>query len=216
MKESITDQLFNYLNEIKDQPLELKPNEFENLDKRDDDIESSSSNAEKVKKDTGTIVSKEIRIICNNIIKALLSLNDEKFLACMDRIRQWNFEICMREFIMNYYIFIKADNRLRYYITTHLDHIILILKEEFEKNIVKNINLFNFENSKDEYEIQLLRNELRNKLDVMVGIKSAAFNEDSPIGEKEIERLDTSKKNELRVEVMNNLRRENPDLEEML
>ena len=65
MKESITDQLFNYLNEIKDQPLELKPNEFENLDKRDDDIESSNSNAEKVKKDTGTIVSKEIRIICN-------------------------------------------------------------------------------------------------------------------------------------------------------
>lgn len=214
MKNDITDQLFKYLNEIKDEPLELKPNEFENLDKRDD--ESSNSNAETVKKDTGTIVSKEVRIICNNIIKSFLGLNDEKFLACMDRIKQWNFEICMREFIMNYYIFIKSDNRLRFYITSHLDHIILILKEEFESNIVKNINLFNFENSKDDYEIQLLKNDLRNKLDVMIGVKSTAFNEDAPIAEKEVERLDVSDKNDLRIEITNKLKRENPDLEELL
>lgn len=214
MKNNITDQLFNYLNEIKDEPLELKPNEFENLDKRDD--ETSNSNAETVKKDTGTIVSKEVRIICNNIIKSFLGLNDEKFLACMDRIKQWNFEICMREFIMNYYIFIKSDNRLRFYITSHLDHIILILKEEFESNIVKNINLFNFENSKDDYEIQLLKNDLRNKLDVMIGIKSTAFNEDAPIAEKEVERLNVSDKNDLRIEITNKLKRENPDLEELL
>ena len=214
MKNNITDQLFNYLNEIKDEPLELKPNEFENLHKRDD--ETSNSNAETVKKDTGTIVSKEVRIICNNIIKSFLGLNDEKFLACMDRIKQWNFEICMREFIMNYYIFIKSDNRLRFYITSHLDHIILILKEEFESNIVKNINLFNFENSKDDYEIQLLKNDLRNKLDVMIGIKSTAFNEDAPIAEKEVERLNVSDKNDLRIEITNKLKRENPDLEELL
>lgn len=211
MKDSITTQLFNYLNEIKDEPLELKPNEFENLDKRDE-----NSNVETVKKDTGTIVSKEVRIICNNIIKSFLGLNDEKFLACMDRIKQWNFEICMREFIMNYYIFIKSDNRLRFYITSHLDHIILILKEEFESNIVKNIKLFNFENSKDNYEIQLLKNDLKNKLNVMIGIKSASFNEDAPIAEKEIVRLNQSDKNDLRIEITNKLKRENPDLEEIL
>lgn len=214
MDDNITNRLFKYLNDIKDEPLELKPNEFENLDKRDDSF--SNSNAETVKKDTGTIVSKEVRIICNNIIKTFLGLNDEKFLACMERIKQWNFEICMREFIMNYYIFVKSDNRLRYYVTNHLDHIILILKEEFENNIMKNVNLFNFENSKDNYEIQLLKNELKNKLNVMIGIKTPAFNEDAPIGQKEIERLDTSAKNDLRVEITNKLKRENPELEEML
>lgn len=215
MKENVIDQLFQYLNSSKDEPFELKPNEFENLDRGSENA-NSNNNIETVKKDYGTSLSREVRIICNNIIKTFLSLNDEKFLACMNRIKEWNFEICMREFIMNYYIFVKSDNRLRFYITNHLDHIILILKEEFENNIMKNIHLFNFENSKDDYEVQLLKNELKNKLDVLIGIKSASFNEDAPINEKEIKRLNTSEKNDLRIEITNKLRRENPDLEEML
>lgn len=215
MKESVIDQLFQYLNSSKDEPFELKPNEFENLDSNSENI-NSNNNIETVKKDYGTSLSREVRIICNNIINTFLSLNDEKFLACMNRIKEWNFEICMREFIMNYYIFVKSDNRLRFYITNHLDHIILILKEEFENNIMKNIHLFNFENNKDDYEIQLLKNELKNKLDVLIGIKSASFNEDAPINEKEIKKLETSEKNDLRIEITNKLRRENPDLEEIL
>ena len=210
---SITDQLFNYLKETEDEPLEVKPNEFENLENSG---ENSNENVETVKKSSGTLVSKEIKIICQNIIKSFLGLNDEKFLACMDRIKNWNFEICMKEFIMDYFLYIKNDNRLRHYIVTHLDQIITVLIDEFEKDIISNIKLFNFENSKDDYEIQLLKNELKNKLNVMVGIKSPSFNEDSPVGEKEIEHLNTSKRNDLRIEITNKLRKENPALEELL
>ena len=63
---------------------------------------------------------------------------------------------------------------------------------------------------------KLLKNDLRNKLDVMIGIKSTAFNEDAPIAEKEVERLNVSDKNDLRIEITNKLKRENPDLEELL
>ena len=210
---NVTDLLYNYIKQVETEPLELKPNEFENLE---NGANNSNENIETVKKSSGTLVSKEIKIICQNIIKSFLGLNDEKFLACMDKIKSWNFETCMKEFIMDYYLYIKNDNRLRHYIVTHLDHIISELEDEFEKDIIANINLFNFENSKDDYEIQLLRNELKNKLNVMVGIKAQSFNEDSPVGEKEIEHLDTSKKNDLRVEITNKLRRENPALEEMI
>jgi hypothetical protein len=50
----------------------------------------------------------------------------------------------------------------------------------------------------------------------MIGIKSTAFNEDAPIAEKEVERLNVSDKNDLRIEITNKLKRENPDLEELL
>ena len=210
---SITDQLFNYLKKVEDEPLEIKPNEFENLE---NGSTNSNENVETVKKSAGTLVSKEIKIICQNIIKTFLGLNDEKFLACMDKIKNWNFEICMKEFIMDYFLYIKNDNRLRHYVVTHLDQIIAVLEDEFEKDIISNIKLFNFENSKDDYEIQLLRNELKNKLNVMVGIKSTSFNEDAPVGEKEIDHLNTTKKNDLRIEVTNKLRKENPALEELL
>lgn len=210
---NITDQLFNYLKETEDEPLEIKPNEFENLE---DCSQNSNENVETVKKSTGTLVSKEIKIICQNIIKSFLGLNDEKFLACMERIKNWNFEICMKEFIMDYFLYIKNDNRLRHYVVTHLDQILIVLADEFEKDIISNMKLFNFENSKDDYEIQLLKNELKNKLNVMVGIKSASFNEDAPVGEKEIDHLNTSKRNDLRIEITNKLRKENPALEEML
>ena len=210
---SITDQLFNYLKKVEDEPLEIKPNEFENLE---NGSTNSNENVETVKKSAGTLVSKEIKIICQNIIKTFLGLNDEKFLACMDKIKNWNFEICMKEFIMDYFLYIKNDNRLRHYVVTHLDQIITVLEDEFEKDIISNIKLFNFENSKDDYEIQLLRNELKNKLNVMVGIKSTSFNEDAPVGEKEIDHLNTTKKNDLRIEVTNKLRKENPALEELL
>ena len=101
---SITDQLFNYLKKVEDEPLEIKPNEFENLE---NGSTNSNENVETVKKSAGTLVSKEIKIICQNIIKTFLGLNDEKFLACMDKIKSWNFEICMKEFIMDYFLYIK-------------------------------------------------------------------------------------------------------------
>lgn len=210
---NVTDLLYNYIKQVEKEPLELKPNEFENLE---NSSSNSNENIETVKKSIGAQVSKEIKIICQNIIKTFLGLNDEKFLACLDKIKSWNFEICMKEFIMNYYLYIKNDNRLRHYIVTHLDQIISTLEDEFEKDILSKISLFNFENNKDEYELQLLKNELKNKLNVMIGIKSSAFNEDAPVKENEIEHLNTSKKNDLRIEITNKLKKENPKLEELI
>lgn len=213
---NLVTQLFEYLNSAKNEKLEIKPNEFENLDSSNDE-NTFNSKLEQIKKNSGTLVSKENKVICDNIIKTFLGLNDEKFLACMIRIKDWGFDTCIKEFITNYYLYIKNDNKLRFYIINHLDHLISILKNEVEKNLTKHINLFNFENTKDAYEIQLLRNELKNKLNVAMGVSTPTFNEDSPIGQQEITRLNTQdEKNNLRIEITNNLRRENPDLEEIL
>ena len=54
-------------------------------------------------KDKNSIITKENKIICDNIIEKFFDLNDEKFLACMKRINDWDFETCMKEFIINYY-----------------------------------------------------------------------------------------------------------------
>jgi hypothetical protein len=53
-------------------------------------------------------------------------------------------------------------------------------------------------------------------MDVMMDVKTTSFNEDAPISEKDKNRLDVSDKNDLRIEITNKLKRENPDLEELL
>jgi len=214
MSESILDKLYIYIDDKKDEPLEIKPKEFEDVE-----VNSTLKNdqtVETVKKNNGITISKENKIICANIIKTFLSLNDEKFLACLEKIQEWGFELCMKNFINNYYLYMKQDNNLRQYVIMHIDTILNVLKDELECKLINNLSKFNFMNSKDDIEIQTLKNNLQNKEGIMVGVKAQNFNEDAPISSKEKEKLDISQKNELRVEILNNLRTKNPALEELL
>lgn len=214
MNENILDKLYIYLDKTKDEKPEIKPKEFENDTKYNSLNEVST--IETIKKDNGTKISNENKIICSNIIKSFLGLNDEKFLACLEKIKEWGFETCMENFIINYYLYMKQDNNLRQYIIMHLKTIINVLKDELESTLIKRLSSFNFLNSKDDIEIQTLKNNLRNKHETLTGIKAQNFNEDAPISAKEKEKLEVSEKNDLRVEILNNLRTNNSKLEEML
>lgn len=214
MSESILDKLYLYIDDTKDEKLEIKPNEFNNDEKFK--TLNISSTVETIKKNSGTQISNENKIICSNIIKSFLGLNDEKFLACLEKIKEWGFDTCMETFIMDYYLYMKQDNNLRQYIVMHLKTIINVLKDQLEGELIKKISTFNFLNSKDDLEIQTLKNNLKNKQKLLSDVKAVNFNEDSPISEKEKEHLEVGERNDLRTEILNNLRSKNDKLEEIL
>lgn len=208
--ENLLDKLFNYINDTKDECLEVKPKEFNDENILENKFET---NNETIMKDKNSIITKENKIICDNIIEKFFDLNDEKFLACMKRINDWDFETCMREFIINYYLYIKKDNKLRNYITIHMNTILIILKERLERKLIDGIKLFDFSNNNDNHQIELLKNDLKNKETIMLSVESDKFNEFSPTNDEEKEKLDDSKKKDYRKEILNRLKYENPELE---
>lgn len=208
--ENLLDKLFNYINDTKDEKLELKPNEFNDTSDLENKFESSN---ETIIKDKNSIITKENKIICDNIIEKFFDLSNEKFLACVKRIIDWDFETCMREFILNYYLYIKRDNRLRNYIAIHMDSILVILKDRIERKLLDGIKLFNFSNTNDDHQIELLKNDMKNKETILLSVQSDKFNEFSPANEKQKEKLDNSKRKDYKQEILNRLRYENPELE---
>ena len=76
--ENLLDKLFNYIQNTKDEKLELKPNEFnENTQSFESKFEQMN---ETIIKDKNSIITNENKIICDNIIEKFFSLNNEKFL----------------------------------------------------------------------------------------------------------------------------------------
>lgn len=203
--------IYNYIQDTKDQKLEIKPDEFANMSSIKD---VSSTSIEKIKKDSNSIMMKENQIICDNILMKFFELTDEKFIACMKRINDWGFETCFREFILNYYLYIKKSNRLRQYIILHLDLIVSMLKNMMELDLIESMKNFNFENYKTREEIEFLKNDLKNREAAIMAIKAKNFDEFAPPNEKTKELLSNSQRKDLRMAILNRLRYENPLLEE--
>ena len=205
--------IYGYINSEpkKDQKLEVKPDEFS---KKKSDVGLTSTTIEKIKKDNNTEMIKENQIICDNILMKFFELNDEKFMACMKRINDWGFDTCLREFILNYYLYIKKSNKLRQYIVLHLDLILSTLKDMMEYQLLEGMKNFNFESYKSREEIEFLKNDLRNRESVMLSLKAKNFNEFAPITQKKKKLLSSDERKDLRIELLNKLRYENPRLEE--
>lgn len=203
--------VYNCLKATRDDKLEIKPQEFDN---DNDDTMSMTEDLEKIEKYKNSILMNENKIICDNIIVSFFELEDEKFLACIDKILSWGFELCFREYILNYYLYIKKSNRLRQYIIMNIDSIIAMLKRRLEIDLLENLSGFNFNTYKTHEEIEFLKNDLRNKEAAMLAIKAKNFNEFAPVSDKRKEILDNGQRKNLRAEVLNRLKYENPKLEE--
>lgn len=220
MKEDkeITDRYFkpiyDYLQPKKKQELELKPKEHKNQDKSF--YEMSTLAADRLEKYKNSSVLKENKIVCQNIIIKFFELDDKKFMACLNRIMSWGFDIFFREFILNYYLYIKKNNRLRQYILINLDSIIHMLKNELEIDLLNSLKNLNFENYKSYQEVEFLKNDLRNREAALLQLKADKFNEQAPPSEEKKEILSNAEKKNLRIEIRNRLRYENPKLEEDL
>lgn len=203
--------VYNCLKATQDEELELKPREFNN---DNEDNVSFTEDLEKIEKYKNSILMNENKIICDNIIGSFFELEDEKFLACIDKILSWGFELCFREYILNYYLYIKKSNRLRQYIIMNLDQIIALLKNRLEIDLIENLRGFNFNTYKSHEAIEFLKNDLRNKEAAMLAIKAKNFNEFAPVSDKRKEILDSGQRKALRAEIRNRLKYENPKLEE--
>lgn len=205
--------LYNYVVSTKDEPLELKPQEF-NEDDGLTTVGTPSSKYEKMTKYKNSAQINENKVICDNILIKFFELSDEKFIACLNRIVSWGFDITFKEFILNYYIYIKKSNRLRQYIVMNLDSIISMLKKEIESDLIENMKHFDFRTAKSHEELEFLKNDLRNREAAMLAIKSDSFNEFAPPNEKRKEILNSNERKDLRAEIINRLKYENPKLEE--
>lgn len=208
---SLLRSLHRYLQDKKDDKLELKPNEFKNSKSKK---ESALASLEKVSKDSMNIMTKENRIICDNILIAFYGLPDEKFTACIQKMNEWGMEICLREFILNYYLYIKKSNKLKQYITLHLDLIISMLKNIIETDLFENMKNFNFETYKMKENVEFLKNDYKNREFILMQAKTKGFDEFEPPSEETKELLDSSQRKTLRMTILNRLKAENELLEE--
>lgn len=206
----LIDRIYNFLQNNKDNlNVELKPNEYSNLEDNDSQFNFKyKKDLEVIQKDYSTQIDKQLDIISNNIAIKFFELNDEKFQAILERIMLWGYDLCLEEFILNYYLIIKKDNRLRQFIILHLLKLISRLKNIIEKQLILKMNNFNFKNGEDD-ELKTLNYKLAEKEAKLLELNPEKIAEDnSP------EIITTDKINSIKNEILNDLKKNNPELEE--
>lgn len=183
VEKTIAEKLREYLKETPTEDLELAP--ASNIETKKiyvSDV-SLAEDLELVKKDNASKITSQLQLVAKNIIFKFFELNDEKFLLMLDKIRQWGFEVTFEQFILNYYLYIKRDNRLRTFVVINMARILRILSNEMEDSLIRNMTFMNFTNSIDKRELANLRNDLflREKLLQDVTIKEFDMSDEEDI-----------------------------------
>ena len=211
VKSETLSKLYNDLvNFNNDFALELKPKEegYDQTDKM-----NVKYKVEKLSQDKMNISAKENIIICDNILLKFFALDDVKFFACLEKLNEWGFEICFKEFIIYYYMKILKDNMLKNYIMVNLSQILNMLKFRLEMKMLEGMKNFSFATIEDDKKIELIKNEIIGKQTVLLNAKAQNFNEFSPMSQAEKTKVQTpQEKKDFRIEVLNRLRYENPRL----
>jgi hypothetical protein len=201
-KHNLIEKLVNFLKETDlNEPLEVKPvDEFYSIEPQKNDVE-------KVTKDYATELDKQLDVICQNIAIRFFELNDEKFQAIMQRIELWGYELCLEEFILNYYLIIKKDNRLRQFVLLHLPKLIKMLKDTIQVELTTKMYEFDFKNTNTS-DLDNLHNQLKEKEQELLQVQPEKLAEDTA---EEV--VTTEKLNTIRAEILSDLREANPELE---
>jgi hypothetical protein len=192
---------------------EKKPSEF----KQDKKINKNAIiDMRAFEKNTEAQTLNENKIICDNIITYFFGLENDKFIACINKINEWGFYECMKSFIMNYYLVVKKNNKLRQYIINHLDSIINMLKDHLELNLMKSLKNFDFSNFADDAEIKFLQQDLANRRELLKNANVKGFEQYAPPPADERRKLTKQEKETLRDQIRNKLMMAHPELEEDL
>lgn len=136
-------------------------------------------------------------------------LDKDKFNAVLQRIRIWGYDVCLEEFITEYYLEIKQDNMLRQFVLLHLDKLIIRLKDIIEMQLLEHINNFDFTNANTEKELRDLANDLGEKESKLLSINPEKLVEDNS---DDIIADDNDMQN-IKDEILADLRKANPELE---
>ena len=143
-------KIWNYIKATKDQQVQFKPPQHQvDINQKLARL-NIDAQLQTIKKDYSTKIDHQIYNICQNIVFTFFSLNNQKFYAIIQRSKFWGMQLCIQQFIIQYYLYIKQNNRLRQFILLHLNKIVLTVCSIIQAQLIKKINLQDFTSSKND------------------------------------------------------------------
>lgn len=206
-RQSLIEQLIDFLYETRYDELELKPKDRDETI-ADDSNAQLTEDLEILKKDYSTDIDKQLYNIAENIVFSLKSLSEDQFKAVLDRFLLWGIQQTMEEFIFDYYLIIKKDIDLRQFIVIHMNKLLTIIENILNKQSILRIAKQDFTNNADE-EIESLRKKLKEKEKELINVAP------EKIIDKSVPDIirNENKKQEIRQQVLDDLKAQNPELE---
>lgn len=207
-RQTLIEQLKEFLDDTKDEQLELKPKDFNESSNDDKSKAQVNKDLEVLEKDYSSDINSQLYNIAENIVFVLRGLPEEKFKAVLDRFLTWGILPTMEEFIMDYYLNIKKDADLRQFIIIHFAKILKLTENILNSQSILRIAKQDFTNDNDE-EIQILRNKLKEKEKELLNVMPDKFVKNDSLDLIRNE----NKKQQIRQQVLDDLKAKNPELE---
>ncbi|MBO5142834.1 MAG: hypothetical protein J6J11_00595 [Treponema sp.] len=207
-RQTLIEQLKEFLDETKNETLELKPKDFNETSNDDKSKAQVNKDLEVLEKDYSSDINSQLYNISENIVFTLRGLPEEKFKAVLDRFLTWGILPTMEEFIIDYYLTIKKDADLRQFVIMHFSKILKLTENILNSQSILRIAKQDFTNDNDE-EIQILRNKLKEKEKELMNVMPEKFVKDESLDLIRNE----NKKQQIKQQILDDLKAQNPELE---
>ena len=207
-RQTLIEQLKEFLDETKNETLELKPKDFNESSNDDKSKAQVNKDLEVLEKDYSSDINSQLYNIAENIVFVLRGLPEEKFKAVLDRFLTWGILPTMEEFIMDYYLNIKKDADLRQFVIIHFAKILKLTENILNSQSILRIAKQDFTNDNDE-EIQILRNKLKEKEKELLNVMPDKFVKNDSLDLIRNE----NKKQQIKQQILDDLKAKNPELE---
>ena len=207
-RQTLIEQLKEFLDETKNETLELKPKDFNENSNDDKSKAQVNKDLEVLEKDYSSDINSQLYNISENIVFTLRGLPEEKFKAVLDRFLTWGILPTMEEFIIDYYLTIKKDADLRQFVIMHFSKILKLTENILNSQSILRIAKQDFTNDNDE-EIQILRNKLKEKEKELMNVMPEKFVKDESLDLIRNE----NKKQQIKQQILDDLKAQNPELE---
>lgn len=207
-RQTLIEQLKEFLDETKNETLELKPKDFNETSNDDKSKAQVNKDLEVLEKDYSSDINSQLYNISENIVFTLRGLPEEKFKAVLDRFLTWGILPTMEEFIRDYYLTIKKDADLRQFVIMHFSKILKLTENILNSQSILRIAKQDFTNDNDE-EIQILRNKLKEKEKELMNVMPEKFVKDESLDLIRNE----NKKQQIKQQILDDLKAQNPELE---
>lgn len=207
-RQTLIEQLKEFLDETKNETLELKPKDFNENSNDDKSKAQVNKDLEVLEKDYSSDINSQLYNISENIVFTLRGLPEEKFKAVLDRFLTWGILPTMEEFIRDYYLTIKKDADLRQFVIIHFSKILKLTENILNSQSILRIAKQDFTNDNDE-EIQILRNKLKEKEKELMNVMPEKFVKDESLDLIRNE----NKKQQIKQQILDDLKAQNPELE---
>lgn len=207
-RQTLIEQLKEFLDETKNETLELKPKDFNENSNDNKSKAQVNKDLEVLEKDYSSDINSQLYNISENIVFTLRGLPEKKFKAVLDRFLTWGILPTMEEFIMDYYLTIKKDADLRQFVIIHFSKILKLTENILNSQSILRIAKQDFTNDNDE-EIQILRNKLKEKEKELMNVMPEKFVKDESLDLIRNE----NKKQQIKQQILDDLKAQNPELE---